>query len=43
VTPQNDTAHVQHIVPHTPLARDLGNLKRVILSHQDLVISGSAL
>ncbi|KAJ6610282.1 hypothetical protein B0H10DRAFT_2193483 [Mycena sp. CBHHK59/15] len=42
-TPQNDAAHVQHIFTHAPLARDLGHLKRSILSRQDLVISGSAL
>ncbi|KAJ7919196.1 hypothetical protein B0H13DRAFT_2320611 [Mycena leptocephala] len=42
VTPQNDAAHVQYIFPHAPLVRDLGHLKRSILSRRDL-ISGSAL
>ncbi|KAJ7810743.1 hypothetical protein B0H13DRAFT_2685425 [Mycena leptocephala] len=38
VTPQNDAAYVQHIFTHAPLARELGHLKRSILSHPDLVI-----
>jgi hypothetical protein len=43
VAPQNDAAHVQHVVPHALLAPDLGHLKRSILSRRDLVLSGSVL